>query len=132
MLQNGWAILSLVIEPGGQVGGMTSPAVLGRTDIGNKGAITGLAKEIFMRRVGARYGQTESWTFEPHVAAAVFQDYIRDVGLPVWYHYRLKQVEKNGTTITAIVLQRSGLATGTVAPQGPVRRSLSTVLMKAT
>jgi hypothetical protein len=101
---------ALVIEPGGQVGGMTTGG-LGETDIGNKDAITGLARD-FYRRVGARYGQTESWTFEPHVAEAVFRDYIREADLPVWYHYRLKQVEKNGTTITAIVLQRSGLATG--------------------
>jgi hypothetical protein len=101
---------ALVIEPGSQVGGMTTGG-LGETDIGNKGAITGLARD-FYRRVGARYGQPESWTFEPHVAAAVFQDYIRAVQLPVWYHYRLKRVEKSGTTITAIVLERTGHATG--------------------
>src|SRR5580700_7385485 len=101
---------ALVIEPGGQVGGMTTGG-LGETDIGNKGAITGLARD-FYRRVGAHYGQPESWTFEPHVAAAVFQDYIRAVQLPVLYNYRLKQVEKNGTAISGIVLERSGPATG--------------------
>ncbi len=101
---------ALVIEPGGQVGGMTTGG-LGETDIGNKGAITGLAKG-FYRRVGAHYGQPESWTFEPHVAAAVFQEYIGAVQLPVWYHYRLKQVEKNGTAISGIVLERSGPAKG--------------------
>jgi hypothetical protein len=101
---------ALVIEPGGQVGGMTTGG-LGETDIGNKGAITGLARD-FYHRVGARYGQPESWTFEPHVAAAVFQDYIRAVQLAVWYHFRLKRVEKNGTAITAIVLERSGAGSG--------------------
>jgi hypothetical protein len=96
---------ALLIEPGGQVGGMTTGG-LGETDIGNKDAITGLARD-FYRRVGAYYGKTESWTFEPHVAAAVFRDYIRAVQLPLWYHYRLSRIEKKGTIITAIVLERT-------------------------
>ncbi|HUB59854.1 MAG TPA: FAD-dependent oxidoreductase [Puia sp.] len=101
---------ALLIEPGGQVGGMTTGG-LGETDIGNKDAITGLARD-FYRRVGAHYGRAESWTFEPHVAAAVFGDYIRAVKLPVWYHYRLNRVEKKGTRITAIVLERTGPGKG--------------------
>lgn len=101
---------AVVIEPGGQVGGMTTGG-LGETDIGNKEAITGLARD-FYRRVGAQYGRAESWTFEPHVAAAVFHQYIRAVRLPVWYHYRLSRVEKKGTTITAIVLERTGPGVG--------------------
>lgn len=92
----------LLVEPGGQVGGMTTGG-LGETDIGNKSAITGLARE-FYRRVGIRYGKAESWTFEPHVASAVFREYIQSVNLPVWYHYRLINVEKNGTTILSITL----------------------------
>src|SRR5580698_4899173 len=102
---------ALLIEPGRQVGGMTTGG-LGETDIGNKGAITGLAKD-FYRRVGARYGQPESWTFEPHVAAAVFQEYIKAVQLTVWYRYHLTQVGKEGTAITVIMLERSGPASGT-------------------
>jgi hypothetical protein len=100
---------ALLIEPGRQVGGMTTGG-LGETDIGNKDAITGLARD-FYRRVGAYYGKPESWTFEPHIAAAVFQDYIRAVQLPVWYHYRLNRVEKKGTIVTAIVLERTGAGT---------------------
>jgi hypothetical protein len=95
----------VLIEPGGQLGGLTTGG-LGETDIGNKDAITGLARD-FYRRVGAHYGRPESWTFEPHVASAVFQEYIRVVNLPVWYHYRVRRVEKKGTTITAIVLERA-------------------------
>jgi FAD dependent oxidoreductase len=101
---------ALLIEPGGQVGGMTTGG-LGETDIGNKDAITGLARD-FYRRVGGYYGKTESWTFEPHVATAIFRDYIRAAKLLVWYHYRLKRVEKKGTTITAIVLERTNAGTG--------------------
>src|SRR5580698_6155874 len=100
---------ALLIEPGRQVGGMTTGG-LGETDIGNKDAITGLARD-FYRRVGAYYGKPESWTFEPHIAAAVFQDYIRAAQLPVWYHYRLNHVEKKGTIVTAIVLEQTGART---------------------
>lgn len=96
---------ALLIEPGGQVGGMTTGG-LGETDIGNKVAITGIARE-FYKKVGAHYGQLESWTFEPHIAAAVFREYIDAVGLPVWYRYRLNRVEKIGTAITAIVIEHA-------------------------
>src|SRR5690606_34781510 len=57
---------ALLIRPGRHLGGMTSGG-LGATDIGNKGAIGGLARE-FYRRLGAHYGIPEAWTFEPHVA----------------------------------------------------------------
>jgi hypothetical protein len=100
----------VLIEPGGHVGGMTAGG-LGETDIGNKDAISGLARD-FYRRVGAYYGRAESWIFEPHVAAAVFDDYIRAVKLPVWLHYRLTRVEKKGARIMAIVLERADFATG--------------------
>jgi hypothetical protein len=119
----------LVIEPGGQVGGMTTGG-LGETDIGNKGAITGLAKD-FYRRVGARYGQPESWTFEPHVAAAVFQEYIKAVQLTVWYRYHLTQVGKEGTAITVIMLERSGPASGTrLSGTGPRLSGTGPALIK--
>jgi hypothetical protein len=94
---------ALLIEPGGQVGGMTTGG-LGETDIGNKVAITGIARE-FYKKVGAHYGQPESWTFEPHIAAAVFREYIDAASLLVWYRYRLSRVEKKATTITAIILE---------------------------
>src|ERR1700756_5015399 len=48
------------------LGGLSSGG-LGNTDIGNKIAITGLARD-FYRRVGLHYGKPEQWIFEPHVA----------------------------------------------------------------
>lgn len=120
---------ALLIEPCGQVGGMTTSG-LGETDIGNKDAITGLARD-FYRRVGAYYSKTESWTFEPHVATAVFQDYIRATKLPVWYHYRLNRVEKKGQPLPP------SCSSGPAPEQGPDSGkcgpgSSSTVPMKAT
>lgn len=66
----------ILIEPSGHLGGMTASG-LGATDIGNKYAITGLARD-FYRRLGKHYGKLEAWTFEPHVATKVFQQYILD------------------------------------------------------
>lgn len=64
----------LLIDPGNHLGGLTTGG-LGQTDIGNKYAITGLARE-FYRRIGNHYGKFEQWTFEPHVAETVFKQFL--------------------------------------------------------
>ena len=52
----------VLIEPGRHVGGLTSGG-LGRTDIGNKRAIGGIARE-FYERVHRYYRQPDAWTRE--------------------------------------------------------------------
>ncbi len=52
----------VLIEPGRHVGGLTSGG-LGRTDIGNKQAIGGIARE-FYERVHRYYRQPDAWTRE--------------------------------------------------------------------
>lgn len=94
---------AILIEPGRHLGGMSSGG-LGYTDIGNKYAITGLARD-FYRRIGRHYGKFEQWTFEPHVAEAVFQQYVQRGGFQVVYEYRLKEVKKNNGRITELVLE---------------------------
>ncbi|MEW6249348.1 MAG: FAD-dependent oxidoreductase [Planctomycetota bacterium] len=79
----------VLIEPGQHLGGMSSSG-LGATDIGNKAAIGGLARE-FYRRVGAKYGQAEAWKFEPHVAEEVFADLVWEAGVPVAFGERLER-----------------------------------------
>lgn len=71
----------VLLEPGPRVGGMTASG-LGYTDIGNKAAVGGLARE-FYRRVGRAYGVAEAWTFEPKVAQQVFDDWLRECKVPV-------------------------------------------------
>ncbi|HTR28413.1 MAG TPA: FAD-dependent oxidoreductase [Puia sp.] len=112
---------TLLIEPSGQVGGMTTGG-LGETDIGNKAAITGIAGE-FYKKVGAHYGQPESWTFEPHIAADVFREYIAAAHLAVWYRCRLNRAEKKGATITAIVVERTGAGTANRPTTGSTPRA---------
>jgi hypothetical protein len=96
---------AILIEPGTHLGGMSSGG-LGYTDIGNKAAITGLARD-FYRRIGKHYGKFEQWTFEPHVAEQTFRDYVRRAGFEVLYERRLARVIKDGTTIREIVLEHS-------------------------
>src|SRR5690348_15405215 len=56
----------VLLEFGHHLGGLTTGG-LGATDIGNKAAIGGIARE-FYQRLGKYYGTNEMWTFEPHVA----------------------------------------------------------------
>lgn len=93
----------LIIEPGDHLGGLTTGG-LGYTDIGNKYAITGLAKD-FYRRIGQQYGRFEQWIFEPHIANNVFNQYISHAKLTIWRRHRLAQVSKQNGAITAITLQ---------------------------
>ncbi len=74
---------------------------LGYTDIGNKYAITGLARD-FYRYGGRHYGKLEQWTFEPHVAEATFGQYVQRGGFQVIYEYRIKEVRKSSKRIAEL------------------------------
>src|SRR5687767_2480939 len=52
----------VIVEPGRFIGGLTTGG-LGATDIGNKTAIGGIARE-FYRRVAKHYAQDSAWKFE--------------------------------------------------------------------
>lgn len=117
----------VLIEPGRHLGGLTSGG-LGATDIGNKAAIGGLARE-FYRRVGWHYqqpsawkwqkredyrsprqrpGEVEMWTFEPHVAEEIYRQWIREAQVPVVFGERLdlrRGVHKHGQRIVAITME---------------------------
>ncbi len=95
----------VLIEPGTRLGGLSSGG-LGFTDIGNKYVVSGLARD-FYRRVGKHYGKFEQWTFEPKVAEAIFQDYIKRGNVKVIYNTRLNKVTKAGKHITAVVFENS-------------------------
>jgi hypothetical protein len=83
----------LLVEPSQHLGGLTTGG-LGYTDIGNKFAITGLARD-FYRRVGQHYGRLEQWIFEPSVAAAVFDQYLQAGQIEVRRGLELVTAQKN-------------------------------------
>jgi len=93
----------LLINPVRHLGGLTSGG-LGQTDIGNKYAITGIARE-FYRRIGKHYGKFEQWTFEPHVAEETFRELLIEATVNVLLSHQLIAVKKNGTSITEIEIE---------------------------
>jgi hypothetical protein len=96
----------LLIEPGKMLGGMTTGG-LGQTDIGNKQAITGVARK-FYQNIGKEYGVAEKWIFEPHIASKVLQDFINNGNIDVIYHSPIQKVRKDGKTIKSIILKDGG------------------------
>jgi len=118
---------AILIEPSKHLGGLTSGG-LGATDIGNKKAIGGIARE-FYQRVRKHYDNETSWkyekasefkgrghepkedtawTFEPHVAEAIYRDLLREHKVRVVVGQRLdlaKGVHKDGTRIVAITME---------------------------
>ena len=101
----------LIVNPDGHIGGMTTGG-LGQTDIGDKRAIGGIARE-FYRKIKDFYsnsanwvwqqqsqykdgGQTQTlpgeevmWTFEPHAATKVFHDFLLQHNISVVSNERL-------------------------------------------
>ncbi|NLR77242.1 FAD-dependent oxidoreductase [Chitinophaga eiseniae] len=93
----------LLIEPGKHLGGLTTGG-LGYTDIGNKYAITGLARD-FYRRIGQHYGKFEQWIFEPGVASQTFDGYLKSANVEVWREHPLTAVHKENGYIREITVQ---------------------------
>ncbi len=119
----------ILIESGAHLGGLTSGG-LGATDIGNKAAIGGVARE-FYRRVKKHYDDptnwrqekreayrsgraTEAaaedamWTFEPHVAKRLMNEWVQEAKVPVVLGERLdlqRGVEKTDGAIISIRME---------------------------
>ena len=120
----------VLIEPTQRLGGLTTGG-LGQTDIGNKAAIGGIAREFYQRvrkhyeqpaawkwQKASQYvggGQTRTgkaetamWTFEPSAALKIVNDLVREAGVEVVYGERLdrrKGVAKDGPKIMAITME---------------------------
>jgi len=119
----------VLIEPGKHLGGLTSGG-LGATDIGNKGAIGGISRE-FYQRVKRHYADPAAWkyempeayrsgrgsettredamwTFEPHVAEQILEQWCNEVGLVIVRGERLDLkggVEKKDGRIASIRME---------------------------
>lgn len=92
-----------LLEPRDHLGGMVSGG-LGWTDFGKKEVIGGYALE-FYERAGRKYGVPIEWYLEPHVAEAIFKEWVAEAGVQVFYRHRLVEktgVTKEGTRVAAI------------------------------
>ncbi len=126
----------VLIEPGRHVGGLSAGG-LGATDIGNKAAIGGIARE-FYRRLGKHYlqdeawrhqrraafglsysptGEPEMWRFEPRVAERAFLRMLEEAQVPVRFGERLdldNGVRKAGTRIVSVSMESGSVFRGKV------------------
>src|SRR5262249_40232835 len=93
----------VLLEFGQHLGGLTTGG-LGATDIGNKAAIGGIARE-FYQRLGQHYGTNEMWTFEPHVAEDTLNAMLKELKVPVHLQQRLASVKKHGNQISEIRME---------------------------
>ncbi len=93
----------VLIEPSRHLGGLSSGG-LGATDIGNKAAIGGIAREFYQRvkkhyddpsawkwqkPPAKRSAEDAQWTFEPHVAEKIFREMLKEAKVEVVMGERL-------------------------------------------
>ncbi|MFM9075468.1 MAG: FAD-dependent oxidoreductase, partial [Bacteroidota bacterium] len=78
---------------------------LGQTDIGNKVAITGKARE-FYRRIGAHDGNEDQWVFEPLVADSNFRTIIATSSIRHYPGYWISKLKKSGRRITEVIFRQ--------------------------
>ena len=102
----------IIVCPDVTIGGMTTGG-LGQTDIGNKQAVIGLAKQ-FYRKLGTHYGKLEQWLFEPHVAEEILMEYLDDPRITLKQGYYLESVKKKGTRIVSVTCRSKAGETLTV------------------
>ncbi|QDU29645.1 D-aminoacylase [Anatilimnocola aggregata] len=111
---------AIIVEPGKHLGGMTSGG-LSAVDIGDPRTVGGIAREYFTRLV-ARYGKKLEWdkaftaagggpatggaySIEPHVAEEVFNELVREAGVPVQLGARLAAVRMDGPRIVELTTE---------------------------
>jgi len=102
---------TVLIEPRAHLGGMATGG-LSRTDVGKREVIGGLALEFYWR-VGERYEMRRflnpvAWFYEPRVGESVMREMLREAGVTVLFHRRLRErdgVRKVGPRITEIVVE---------------------------
>ena len=124
------------------LGGLTTGG-LGATDIGNKAAIGGIARE-FYEQVAAHYekpeawkweqpktsgalfsgqekgkdplvektGRATKWTFEPSVAMAIYERWLKDAGVRVQLGEKLAGVKKEGARIVEFTTESGRIYRG--------------------
>lgn len=94
----------VLIEPGAHVGGMLSGG-LGHSDVdGQKHIIGGLAAEIY-ERMAQCYGKDaahDAFDFEPHVAEETLRIMLKEAGVRLVTHSRLKAMVRDGARIKTL------------------------------
>jgi hypothetical protein len=98
----------ILLEPGAHLGGMVTGG-LSATDLGDYWIIGGYARDFYLK-AAAHYGtpnldKPANWRSEPHVDEAIFRSMLREAGVDVHLHERLREksgVARKGTRIVSI------------------------------
>jgi hypothetical protein len=90
----------VLLEPGVHLGGMATGG-LSATDLGHYTIIGGYARDFYMK-AAAHYGlhsldRPENWLSEPHVDEEIFRGMLKDAGVEVHFHERLR--ERDGVEV---------------------------------
>jgi hypothetical protein len=93
----------LLIEPSNFLGGLSAGG-LGNTDLGTGQVVLGIAND-FYKSIGNYYGTSIKYKFEPHVAEAVFNDYIHEGNVNVLFRNRITKANLINNNIKSIDLE---------------------------
>src|SRR6185437_1856106 len=110
----------VLLEPGNHVGGMLTGG-LSATDVGDRNVIGGYALEFF-ERAGqyydmSQFDQTVAWRFEPHVGEEILRSMLKESGVDIRFHERLREkdgVAKTGNRLVSITTEDGAVWTGKV------------------
>ncbi|HET6217932.1 MAG TPA: FAD-dependent oxidoreductase [Acidobacteriaceae bacterium] len=99
----------VLLEPGVHVGGMVTGG-LSATDLGHYTIIGGYARDFYMK-AAAHYGvhdldRPENWRSEPHVDEEIFRTMLKDAGVEVYFHERVREkggVELRGRHLVSVI-----------------------------
>ncbi|WP_081798107.1 FAD-dependent oxidoreductase [Neobacillus dielmonensis] len=93
----------IIAEFGKHIGGITASG-LGASDIGAKEAIGGLSREFF-KELGKYYDTDEQWTFEPKAAQYVFEKWLKEYEIEVFFNQHLEEVTTEHGRIKEIIME---------------------------
>ncbi len=93
-----------LVDPGMHIGGMVTGG-LSYSDVEGQQALIGGLTLGFFRRVRTYYGQTQGWSFEPHVAEAMLRGLLSDAHVQLFPGEPIETVKLNGTAIQAMETQ---------------------------
>ena len=90
----------VLLEPGAHLGGMVTGG-LSATDLGHYAIIGGYARDFYLK-AAAHYGikdldRPENWRSEPHVDEDLFRTMLKDAGVSIYFHERIR--ENDGVTL---------------------------------
>jgi len=98
----------VLLEPGVHLGGMVTGG-LSATDLGHYTIIGGYARDFYMK-AAAHYGlhdldRPENWRSEPHVDEEIFRTMLKDAGVDVYFHERLREqggIQRQGRHLVSV------------------------------